>query len=195
VKLAQVDPASTPTQLIDLPLFGSAQKVPVGIRLLTISERSGVYKRAKAKAKELGVETWSDEDHVCALELYVETVAACTFDGEEGSFEPWATADQLRNDRSIGQDSLLFIYEAYEAFEQKHSLRPEDLQGENFLTTLLKAGAGDLRPLGRMRRGTLEAFTAILASELLSSQIAKSSSTSSSGSTAGSTPMTAGATA
>jgi hypothetical protein len=192
-KLATLTAASSiPTRTIDITLAGSATASQVGIRLLSATEAAGVYQRAKRAARELGSEVWDQDDPICELELYVETVAACTFDidGPDGSFEPWATAAQLRDDRSIGQENLALLFEAYRAFEEEHAIRPEDLKGETFLTTVMKAGGGDLRPLERMRRRTLVAFTASLAAQLRSSTIATWLSSSASESSAGSTPTT-----
>jgi len=189
-KLSELAPTTIPTRIVEVRPAGTEQKLPVGIRLLSALERAGVYQRAKAAAKLAGSTTWEDNDPNCALELYVETVAACTFDvdGEPNAFEPWATPDQLRKDRSIGQENLLFIFEAYEAFEQEHSVRPEDLQGAALLTTIWRAGAGDLRPLERMRRGTLQALVGFLANLHMNSTIGKSSNISDSVPAAGPMP-------
>lgn len=169
---------------------GSDQELAVGLRLLSASERAGTYQRAKVAAK---VVPWDDTDPNCALELYVETVAAAAFDvdGEPGAFEAWASAEELRSDRSLGQEHLAFLYEAYRALESEHLIRPEDLQGTNFLNTVWRAGSGDRRPLERMPRDTLVAFAATLAGLQISSMIEKLPSTSASDSSLGSTPTSA----
>jgi hypothetical protein len=169
-----------PIKTIEIRLPGSEQVFRVGLQLLSGLDRRGTYVRAMAEATAAGV-TWDETNAVCALELWVETVGACTFDVDAGPGSKWATVEELRGTQVIGQELLQHIYEAYEAFEQSHSIRPERMTAAETLDVMWRLSSGDTSPLDRMRAGSLRSFTLFLVDLLANSQSGRLSSLSGTG--------------
>ncbi len=142
-----------PTKRVAFPLGSS--EVVVGLRVLSTRERTAVYQAAKAAAKAAGVETWDENDPVCALELYVETIAAAAFDIEdEDERAPFATAEELRESSAIGQEVMLFLYQAYEALEQTSGPRLHELAPKQLYDLMWSLVNRDFDPLSRLPLAT-----------------------------------------
>ncbi len=150
MQLADIGGTEPEIKVIPIILIGSDVEHQVGLKILSGRERTRVYAAAKAAAKEAGAERWDLDDPVCALELWVETVAAVAVDADNPS-RPWANAEQLRDDRRVGQELLQYIYEAYEQFEQSSSIRLDSLDPTEVLKIAIRLAGGDETPLDGMR--------------------------------------------
>lgn len=173
MKLGDISIIEPATRIVTMRVAGCATEFTVGLRLLSAREHTGVYSRAKAEAAKQGAQNWDQDDPVCALELYVETVAACTFDVDNPA-GPWSTAEELREHGSIGQENLVFLYEAYVAFADENSVRAEKMGPAEFVQFCLDCTRGGNDFLDRLRPGTLRTCLRYLAAQFLNSLQSKS---------------------
>lgn len=152
-KFGTLELGRAPTKRVKFPLCSS--EVEVGLRVLSARERTTVYQAAKAAAKAAGVETWDENDPVCALELYVETIAAAAFDvDDEEERAPFATAEELRESNAIGQEVMLFLHQAYEALEQTSGPRLHELAPKQLYDLMWSLVNRDFDPLARLPLAT-----------------------------------------
>lgn len=168
MKLSDIGGDEPHIKEVDVRLVGSEEIHKVGLRVLTATERERATKRAIAASLKAGQEKWDEQNPICALHMFVETVAAAAVDLDSESHEPWATSEELLNHHAIGQETLLYLYEMYEAHEQIHSIRPTSWDRKEFLDICLKLAGGDASPLDRMRLGSLRTFSTFMADQYVS---------------------------
>ncbi len=169
MKLSEYKIVRPAQKVVPIRITGCDEEFQVGIRFLSPAERAGVIRRAKESAAANGVEKWDENDPACVLELWIETVAACTYDVDSGELlEPWTTPDDLRKHSSIGQDNLAYLYEVFERFEQECSVRvAHDIGAAEFMTFCLECAEGGTDFLDRYRPGTLASLTHTMAVQYL----------------------------
>jgi hypothetical protein len=174
-KLSDIEIVERSYKTVEIQVPGG-KLVPVGLQLLTVSQRAEVYAKAKAAAKARGAENWDPDDPTCSLELYVETVAAAAIDVDNPE-RPFTTADELRKHRAIGQESLGILYAAYERYEATVANLPTSLDPADIATTCLQLASGDTSFLDRSGPGMQLTLLRFLAVHWLESMGTKSPST------------------
>lgn len=163
---AGLEPAS---RTVEMKVAGCDRTFTVGLRLLTAAEQTAVYRRAKESAASNGADRWDQDDPVCALELYVETIAACAYDVDDPNRGAWATAEELRANPAIGQENLVFLYDVYTAFADENSIRPETMGPGDLVKFCIEAVGDQNDFLDRLRPGTQRTLLRFLAVQYLSS--------------------------
>jgi hypothetical protein len=141
----------------------------VGLRLLSVAERTDATRRAQVVSEKNGAAKWDVADPLCTLAMYAEVVALAAFDVDDPQCRaPWVTAEELRTSNLIGQENLAYLYEAYEAFEADHCIRADRLTAHEFSQLVWKLASGDQSPLDRLRLGTLRTCLRTLAAQHIS---------------------------
>jgi len=171
MKLKDIVAEAPPTKIVPLRFANSEEEIQVGLRMLTVQERADALCAARVFANENKVPEWDEKNPICALGLYVETVARAAYSASEGVSIPFATKDELLNHPLIGQENLAYLYESYQAFEEELQLSVKTLNQVQVVEACLRIAQNDDDFLGRMRPGMLRTLLRFTASQYVISVI------------------------
>lgn len=186
MKLKEAKAILSPVKRVQFQFAGGEEVHYIGIRLLSAKERGDAIAASKHSVRELyGIEDWDKDDPNCVFEIWVHTLAKALVDVPDDPeteltypLEPFATAEDLRENPLIGQENLTYLYEQMELHEDMNALRPRNLSHDEVMKVCLEVAAGDQSPLDRMRPGTQRGFILFLVEALTSLATEKLHSTS-----------------
>jgi hypothetical protein len=135
-----------PIRKVPFVLANSGQKIDVGVQVLPAGARLDAIERARERCKKQGIEKWDDKDPTCSLEFFIEIVARATVTAEStrDAIEPFFdSADQVREDRRIGQENITYLYEVFEQHEAEYSIRPTKMSDVEAMAMCLQIASQD----------------------------------------------------
>jgi hypothetical protein len=140
-KFSALDIEQPPIRKVPFRLANSGEEIEVGVQVLPAGSRLQAIERARERCKQQAVEKWDERDPTCSLEYYIEIVALATVTGESTREAPerfFDSADQVREDRRIGQENITYLYEVFEQHESEYSVRPTKMSDAQAMALCLQ---------------------------------------------------------
>lgn len=181
-KLKQILLGTAARTSISLPLGGQA--IPVDVRPITAAEEVAALAQARSLAIKQGVEDPREGNSIYDLLVMASVVLIGCVDHDSPQDKPEPFCESIEQVLSLGRDSVVYLYEAQEAWQEKTSPRRRKLSPEEYLALVVQLAASDeeddaLDPFARWPRATLVSCMRTMASQLLSSPGPRSQPTSS----------------
>jgi hypothetical protein len=163
-----------------------ARELAVDVIVLSGLEDAEVMTKARAFAKERGVEDPKDGNPIYDLALWAFTLAIACVDPESPETEPRAFfdggADQIFGSNLLGRDTIAYLYEHQQQWQDEVSPRARTVGAEELLAHVLAvASAEDPTPFFRLAPALRWTLHRSMAALLVTLQMPRSPSGSVSG--------------